>query len=87
MDETNIRELESPVVEAKMIADALQPLGYEVRGFQRENRLGCYFVLNLRFVRFDHPFVFSGDDRRSPPADGEEVGTLQNPGNSSDSAT
>ena len=55
MDETNIRELESPVAEAQMIANALQPLGYEVRGFQNEGRFGYNFLLQLNFVGFDRP--------------------------------
>jgi len=78
------RELKSPYAEAQKIEDALKPLGFEIYECNiKPGGLGSYnFFLHVRFV--DLPDI-SGNDRSCPPADGEESGIRQNPGNGSDS--
>jgi hypothetical protein len=83
MDGTNIRELESPLAEAQKIKDALKPLGFEILEYNIKNLLGYDFVLHIKFVGIPD---ISGNDRGRSPADSEEVGTSQYPGNGSDSS-
>jgi hypothetical protein len=79
MTEADIWGFESPLKETVKIQKALEPLGYEIRGFRKKYRNAYEFVLRLKFVG---PSVFAGDDF-GRPADRHDSTVCQNPGDCS----